>query len=130
MIPFFFTRYRKAPLATCVSFCSSACYVVTLFFTVGYAFNWDGVQDTGSLGESLLVAVCFAAIGFGLSRLANWLAVRKQRKLAAREAAQTPVPPVAPAANPKPGPASRLCPKCGTKVEPGDVFCVNCGAKL
>ena len=130
MLPFFFTRYKKAPLATCVSFISSMFYVFALLFSVGYAFNWEGIRDSGSVGESLVAAACFAVAGFALMKLARWLAVRKQRKLAVREAAQTPAPPVRPVVNPRPDTAPHFCRKCGAKVEPGDVFCVNCGAKL
>ena len=126
MIPFFFTRYRKAPLATCCSFLSSMCYLCAVLFSVGYFLNWSGLKDESSLGESLLVAAVFAVLGFGLMKLAEWLAVRKQKKLAAKET---------PAAPATPGPsrtrsACRACPKCGATVEEDDVFCVNCGAKL
>lgn len=134
MIPFFFTRYRKAPLATCVSFCSSMCYVLTLVFSVGYFLNWEGIRESGSLGGSLLAAACFAAAGFGLMKLAKWLAIRKQRKLAEKAAATagttTTAAATATTTSTAHVPKGRFCPKCGAAVEPGDAFCVNCGAKL
>ena len=40
MIPVFFRRYKKAPLATCVSFMATFCFIIALFFSVGYVFNW------------------------------------------------------------------------------------------
>lgn len=126
MIPFFFTRYRKAPLATCVSFLSSMCYLIALLFSVGYLLNWSGLRDEMQLGPSLLMAACFAAIGVGLMKLGEWLAIRKQRKLAEKAgSAATARPTPVPAA-----PAACVCPKCGTRAEPGDAFCVNCGTKL
>ncbi len=64
MIPFFFTTYKKAPLATVISFLASMCFVGTLFLTVGYFLNWSGVKDEMTMGESLLAAGVFAVIGF------------------------------------------------------------------
>ena len=131
MIPFFFTRYRKAPLATCISFLSSMCWLFAVLFSVGYFLNWAGLKDDMSLGGSLAMAALSALIGFGLKKLANCLAIRKQQKLAEREVASRP------ASTPEPTAAAggrttpvAYCPKCGEKAEPGDVFCVNCGAKL
>ncbi len=117
MIPFFFTHYRKAPLATCISFCSSACYLLAALFSVGLLFNWGGIRDDVGVAESLLTAVFFGAAGYGLMKLAEWLAIRKQSKLAA--AAPKPV-----------APKGRFCPRCGAAADDSDAFCVNCGAKL
>ncbi len=138
MIPVFFRRYKKAPLATCVSFMATFCFIIALFFSVGYVFNWEGMRsENDSLGESLLVAAVFAVVGIALWKLAAWLAQRKYDKMratatpAATASATYVASSAATSTDARPA-ATRggFCPKCGTKVEPGDAFCVNCGAKL
>ena len=152
MIPFFFTTYKKAPLATVISFLASMCFVGTLFLTVGYFLNWSGVKDEMTLGESLFFAGVLAVIGFLMKKLAEALAKHKQKKLAEKAAAAQPAagftpPPVVeptrsappPAAEPvrsapnpaaQPRAARRFCPMCGTATQEGDLFCVQCGHKL
>lgn len=125
MIPIIFRRYKKAPLATFVSFLATACFAVALICSVGYAFNWEGIRDSSSLGQSLLIAAVFAALGFGLWKLAEWLAERKYSKMRGDAASK-----IAPSA-PRPAAAvGVLCPNCGARAEPGDAFCVRCGMKL
>ena len=141
MIPFFFRRYRKAPLATCVSFLATVCFIFAVFFSVGYFLNWEGLRDKGgSAGESLIVAAVSAVLGIAFWKLAAWLAKRKYEKLAEREAVSRPAPAARPSVAPNPTPrpteiprpatTGGLCPKCGAKPEPGDVYCIQCGAKL
>ena len=125
MVPFFFTRYRKAPLATCVSFCSSACYLFAVLFSVGLLFNWSGIRDDVGVGESLLVAVFFGVAGYGLMKLAEWLAKRKQSKLAAAASQQATA-----ATKPAAATKGRFCPRCGAPADNSDAFCVHCGTKL
>ena len=85
MIPFYFTHYRKAPLATFISMFSSGCYLLAVLFSVGLLFNWSGIRDDVGIIEGLLAALFFGAAGYGLMKLAEWLAKRKQSKLAAAE---------------------------------------------
>ena len=84
MIPFFFTSYKKAPLATCMSFLSSMNYLFAAFFVVGYIMNWSGARADMTLGTSILAGGVFALIGFGLGKLAERMAVRKQQKMSLR----------------------------------------------
>lgn len=127
MIPIIFRRYKKAPLATCVSFMATACFAVAVICSVGYLLNWEGMRESGSLGENQLVAAVFALLGFGLWKLAAWLAERKYQKMRG-DAAPAPAP--KPVAGPKPAAAGVICPKCGARAEPGDAYCVQCGTKL
>ena len=83
-IPFFFTSYRKAPLATCLSFLSSMNYLFAVFFVVGYILNWSGARADMTLGESLIAGAVFGVIGFAMGKLAEKMAARKQRKIVAR----------------------------------------------
>lgn len=125
MIPIFFRRYRKAPLATCVSFLATCNFIIAFVFLVGYILNWEGMREEMTLVTSLLAAAAFAALGAGCWKLAAWLATQKYKKLAA-EAAKS----IASAPATAPAPAGGFCPHCGAKVEAGDAFCTGCGAKL
>lgn len=136
MIPFFFRHYKKAPLATCVSYLSTLGYAGAFLFTIGYVMNWEGMRDELPLAYCLMLAVFSGAVGFGFMKLAAYLAERKYQKLAAKTGASAPVAsasaapvrPVEPARTVPP--ASGRCPTCGAKTDQGDVFCVHCGAKL
>ena len=155
MIPFFYKRYEKAPLATFISLLSSLAFLLAVLFSVGYFFNWQGIKDEVPLQECLIASGCGVVAGFVLMKWAAWLARRKYRKMVERAGtaeyrAQPAQPQAAQAARPayqaqatqtsRPEPArpaeatngasARFCPKCGTKAEVGDAFCVNCGAKL
>lgn len=133
MIPFFFRRYRKAPLATCVSFMATICFMGTVLFTVGYFMNWEGLRDSGTtMGQSLLAAAACTAVGICFWKLAAWLAERKYQKLAAKGALPGKDAPAERIETTRPDPAlkERVCPRCGAKPEPGDVYCIHCGAKL
>ncbi|MBR3505285.1 MAG: zinc ribbon domain-containing protein [Clostridia bacterium] len=92
---------------------------------VGYILDLENLRREMSLPEALLMAAVFLLIGFGCMKLAARVALNKERKLAARNAAR-PAP-----IRPEPAPVSGgFCPKCGAKHEAGDSFCVRCGAKL
>ncbi len=142
MIPIIYRRYPGAVLATIISFLSTGFYTIALFFIVGYVLNWDGLRDELSLPGALLAGACFAAIGFGLGKLAEFLAKRKAAARAMKEAARTSVPaaeqayttsyrPAEPprTAAPVSG-AGNYCPACGARILPIDRFCTNCGNKL
>ena len=62
MIPFFFTSYKKAPLATCMSFLSSMNYLFAAFFVVGYIMNWSGARADMTLGTSILAGGVFGLV--------------------------------------------------------------------
>ncbi len=85
MIPFFYRRYVKAPLATFISMLSSCAFLLTVLFSVGYFFNWRGIKDEVPLQDCLIAAGCSVVAGFVLMKWAAWLAKRKYRKLAERE---------------------------------------------
>ena len=82
MIPFFYKRYHKAPLATFVSVLSSLLYLGAVLLSAGYFFNWAGIRDEMKLEESLTAAVVALAVGFILMKWAAWLAKRKYNQLA------------------------------------------------
>ena len=136
MIPIFYKRYPGAALASIISFLSTGFYTIALFFIVGYVMNWDGLRDDLSLPEALLAGACFALIGFGLGKLAEYLAKRKAAARAMKEAARASAPASEPAymtscrsAEP-PRTAGDFCPSCGAKTRPIDKFCTNCGTRL
>ena len=53
--------------------------------------------------------------------LADKIADRKMKKIAAKEAQKAEAEAITPASN--------RCPHCGTVLDPDDVFCYNCGTK-
>lgn len=53
--------------------------------------------------------------------LADKIADRKMKKIAAKEAQKAEAEAIAPVSN--------RCPHCGTVLDPDDVFCYNCGTK-
>ena len=128
MIPIFFKRYKKAPLATCISFLSTASYAIAAYLLLGYILNWDGLQDDGSVGEIILIVAVFVAVGFGFMKLAERLADRKQKKLAEKEAASVSVSTAAARAAETLSEAYWSCPVCGTRVKQSAAFCTHCGA--
>ncbi|MBQ8087727.1 MAG: zinc ribbon domain-containing protein [Clostridia bacterium] len=130
MLPFFYTSYKKAPLATCVSFIASMFILLAVLFSVGFLLNWQDLRQELSLGTSLLAAAAFGALGFGLRQLAKRLAERKYQKLSAKETVPKPAQSATPVGKPSVGVKTGFCPKCGAKTELGDVFCIHCGVKL
>ena len=137
MIPIFFTRYKKAPLATCVSFLSTAFYAIAAYMVLAYILNWDGLRDGASAVEIILLAVVFVAVGFGLMKLAEWLALRKQKKLAEKEAAsgsastvasRTAETTVTSRKTEKSPETYWTCAVCGTRVSQTAAYCTHCGA--
>ena len=85
MIPFFYRRYVKAPLATFISILSSGAFLLAVLFSVGYFFNWSGIKDEVPLQDCLIAAACGVVAGFVLRKWAAWLAKRKYRKIAEQE---------------------------------------------
>ena len=137
MIPIFFTRYKKAPLATCVSFLSTAFYAIAAYMVLAYILNRDGLRDGTSVVEIILLAVVFVAVGFGLMKLAEWLALRKQKKLAEKEAAsgsastvasRTAETTVTSRKTEKSPETYWTCAVCGTRVRQTAACCTHCGA--
>ena len=129
MIPFFYTRYKNAPLATFISILSSCFFAGAVILVVTTVFDWKAAQEGGTIGEIFGCAAAFIVLGFLLRKAAEALAKRKIRKLvekeAERAASDAKVSSYASSAS-----AVRVCPKCSGKVEDGDIFCMNCGAKL
>ena len=137
MIPIIFTRYKKAPLATCISFLSTAFYAIAAYLVLAYILNWDGLRDGTSVVEIILLAVVFAAVGFGLMKLAEWLALRKQKKLAEKEAMAGSASTVTPRPAETTVTSRRVektpetywtCAVCGTRVLQTAAYCTHCGA--
>lgn len=137
MIPFFFRTYRNAPLATFISLLSTGCYAITLLMTLEYLMNMEGLRDEVPLGTCLLIAAVSAAAGFGLGKLAAFLAERKAAAHATTEAARQAASTQTATGT---GTAShsaetsrssvRFCPVCGSQAREGARFCENCGARL
>ena len=63
---------------------STLTLVIIIVFVVGYIMNWSGARADMTLGTSILAGGVFALIGFGLGKLAERMAVRKQRKMSLR----------------------------------------------
>ena len=131
-----FKRYTHSFLATCISIVSTLFYVLGGFIAIGYILDLEGLRRDMSLVEAILVAAVFILIGFGALKLAARVALRQQKKLAARaaasgQAASRPAQSHQVASTQRPAPISGdFCPKCGLRHEPGDAFCACCGAKL
>ena len=136
-----FKRYTHSFLATCISVVSTLFYVLGGFIAIGYILDLEGLRRDMSLVEAILVAAVFILIGFGAMKLAERVALKKQKKLAARaavsgqaasgQAASRPAQSRQAASTQRPAPISGdFCPKCGLRHEPGDAFCARCGAKL
>ncbi len=128
MIPIFFKRYKKAPLATCISLLSTAFYAMAAYLLLSYILNWDGLRDDATAVEIIPIGVVLAAVGFGFMKLAEWLAERKQKKLAEKEAAAS----VSMSTATRPAETSPeaywICDACGTRVKETAAYCTNCGA--
>lgn len=129
MIPFFYTRYKNAPLATFVSILSSGCFLLAVVLVVTTVSEWKSAQEGGTIGEIFASAAASVVVGFLLRKAAGALAKRKYRKLVEKEAGSA-ASAVKTSSYTSSASAVRLCPKCSSKVENGDVFCMNCGAKL
>lgn len=71
--------------------------------------------------EAVAAGVISTFIGAGLYMLADKIADRKMKKIAAKEAQKAEAEAIAPVSN--------RCPHCGTVLDPDDVFCYNCGTK-
>lgn len=72
-------------------------------------------------GAAVAAGVVSIIIGVGLYMLADKIADRKMKKIAAKEAQKAEAEAIAPVSN--------RCPHCGTVLDPDDVFCYNCGTK-
>jgi hypothetical protein len=86
---FFYKNYNKCFGATVISIFGGACYVVAVGCLIA-AFSDEGSEEMGGM---ILGAIVMALIGFGLGKLADSVANRKYKKLAAKQQkqeAQTP----------------------------------------
>ena len=82
-MPFFYKSYKKCFLATALSFTGGCCGAIAVISLIQVILGRG--DFTGS--EGLIGSVVCAVLFFALRKLADVVAARKYRKLAAKEAA-------------------------------------------
>ena len=110
---FRYCTYKKCIPATICSFSGGAAVAVGIATVVASVMEKDF--------EAVAAGVVSTIIGVGLYMLADKIADRKMKKIAAKEAQKAEAEAIAPVSN--------RCPHCGTVLDPDDVFCYNCGTK-
>lgn len=125
---FVYTRYKNSIMATMVS-ALGACLMAG-----GVVLVVTGIMEGEDVLPALLIGASFLGIGWLISKGAEKIAVRKERKKLIRDrekrAAEIAKADPIREETVRTAAKARICSSCGTALEEGDMFCYRCGRKL
>lgn len=125
---FVYTRYKNSIMATMVSALGAG------FMAGGVVLVVTGIMEGEDVRPTLLIGASFLGIGWLISKGAEKIAVRKERKKLAmdREKRAAEIAKADPIREEtvRTAAKARVCGSCGTALEEGDMFCYRCGRKL